>query len=195
MHSDRDVTKNVYHHGDLRATLLRSAAQQIAAEGVEAVSLRALAQRAGVSHAAPAHHFGNRQGLLTDLAIEGFDLLAAELHSAAADFREVAVAYLRFVRRYPGHFGIMFRCDLLRADDAALDAARGRARAELDSGVEQLCIPVHDRPAVGLAAWSLVHGLSGLWREGALAGSDADSSDPEEMARRIFAVIAFVGEM
>lgn len=187
------MTKSGYHHGDLRAALLTAAAEQIAAEGVDAVSLRALAQRAGVSHAAPAHHFGNRQGLLTELAIEGFLLLADELHAAAGDFRAVAVAYIGFARRYPGHFDVMFRRDLLRSDDERLAAVRRRTGEELRSGVVGLGIAPDSRRPSELAAWSLVHGFASLWRQGALAGSEFDTGDPEALARSMVAAIDFTG--
>ncbi|UFS95898.1 TetR/AcrR family transcriptional regulator [Nocardia huaxiensis] len=183
------MTKSAYHHGDLRATLLHAAAEQVAAEGVDSISLRALAQRAGVSHAAPAHHFGNRQGLLTELAIEGHGLLADELRSAAGDFREVAVAYIRFARRYPGHFDVMFRRELLRADDERLVAARELSGRELRSGVSELGVSTQGERAARLAAWSLVHGFASLWREGALEGSELGGADPEELARGMLAAV------
>ncbi|MGV9679351.1 TetR/AcrR family transcriptional regulator [Nocardia sp. NPDC003482] len=187
------MTKTAYHHGDLRAELLRAAADQIAAEGVAAVSLRALAQRVGVSHAAPAHHFGNRQGLLTALAVEGFELLDAEMRAAAGDFRDVALAYIRFAREHPGHFDVMYRHDLLRADDERLIAARTRSGEALRSGVTELGVAPHDRRATQLAAWSLVHGFCALWREGALTNSQLGGDDPEELARRMVGAIEFVG--
>jgi AcrR family transcriptional regulator len=183
------MTKSAYHHGDLRAALLAAAADQIAAEGVDGLSLRALAQRAGVSHAAPAHHFGNRQGLLTELAIAGFELLADELRSAAGDFREVAVAYIRFARDHPGHFDIMYRHDLLRPGDERLAAARYRSGVELRSGTAESGATEESRRAVQLAAWSLVHGFATLWREGALVGSQLGGDDPEELARRMLATV------
>ncbi|WP_067894346.1 TetR/AcrR family transcriptional regulator [Nocardia vaccinii] len=185
------MTRNRYHHGDLRAVLLAEAAEQIAAEGIDAVSLRALAQRAGVSHAAPAHHFGNRQGMLTELAIEGFGLLADELHSAGADFREVAIAYIRFARVRPGHFEVMFRHDLLDTGNEQLIAARTRSGAYLREGVAGTGVPPERRRDVELAAWSLVHGYASLWREGALADSRLGEGDPEELARRMLATVEF----
>ncbi|MFI1917329.1 TetR/AcrR family transcriptional regulator [Nocardia sp. NPDC020380] len=188
------MPKSAYHHGDLKATLLQAAAEQVASEGVDSISLRALAQRAGVSHAAPAHHFGNRQGLLTELAIEGYGLLAAELHSAADNFREMAVAYTRFARRYPGHFDVMFRRDLLAVDDPRLIAAREGSSAELRGGVAELDIPAADNPAVQLAAWSLVHGFATLWHEGALVGSELGGADPEDLTRRMIAAVDHLGE-
>lgn len=185
------MTRNRYHHGDLRAVLLAEAAEQIAAEGIDAVSLRALAQRVGVSHAAPAHHFGNRQGMLTELAIEGFGLLADELHSAGADFREVAIAYIRFARVHPGHFEVMFRHDLLDTGNEQLIAARTRSGAYLREGVAGTGVPPERRRDVELAAWSLVHGYASLWREGALADSRLGEGDPEELARRMLATVEF----
>lgn len=178
-----------YHHGDLKTTLLEAAADQIATEGIDSISLRALAQRAGVSHAAPAHHFGNRQGLFAELAIEGYGLLAQELHSAAGDFGEMAVAYIRFARRYPGHFDIMFRRDLLDTDDERLIAANEVSGRELRTGVDELDGPVADQKAAQLAAWSLVHGFAALWRAGTLIDSELGGEDPEELARRMVAAV------
>ncbi|SIM02784.1 Putative TetR-family transcriptional regulator [Mycobacteroides abscessus subsp. abscessus] len=60
-----------YHHGDLRAAILTSAADMVARRGATELSLRELAREAGVSHAAPAHHFGDRRGLFTALAADG----------------------------------------------------------------------------------------------------------------------------
>src|SRR5271155_3547747 len=65
-----------YHHGDLRAALLKSAGEIIRDSGLEGLTLRACARKAGVSHGAPAHHFGNVTGLLTELAADGFERLA-----------------------------------------------------------------------------------------------------------------------
>ncbi|MFQ6395787.1 TetR/AcrR family transcriptional regulator [Nocardia sp. KC 131] len=190
------MTKSGYHHGDLRATILAAAAEQIATDGVDAISLRGLARRAGVSHAAPAHHFGDRSGLLTELAIEGFDLLADQLAAAGPDFREVGVAYIRFAREHPGHFDVMFRHELVHTDDPRLATARARSRAVLTSGTGQ--------PAGQLAAWSLVHGFAALWREGALKNSTLGpsgaistdpqavaSGDPEALARHMLAAVTF----
>ncbi|MET8430983.1 TetR/AcrR family transcriptional regulator [Nocardia sp. NPDC004860] len=183
------MPKSAYHHGDLKTTLLTAAADQIATEGIDSISLRALAQRAGVSHAAPAHHFGNRQGLFTELAIEGYGLLAQELHCAAGDFGEMAVAYIRFARRYPGHFDIMFRRDLLDTDDERLIAANAGSGRELRTGVDELDGPVADQKAAQLAAWSLVHGFAALWRAGTLIESELGGEDPEELARRMVAAV------
>ena len=168
-----------YHHGDLRRALLAAAIEVLDEQGPAALSLRDLARRAGVSHAAPAHHFGDRTGLLTAVAAEGYELLADELRGAAdAGFLEVGVAYVRFAVAHRAHFSVMFRPELLRTEDAALLAARA-VTADLLYGSGG------DRRAVeaGVAAWSIVHGFATLWLDGALPGDLG--SDPEAAARGV----------
>jgi tetracycline repressor-like protein len=104
-----------YHHGDLPRALLDAAIQAILEVGPAAVSLRDLARRAGVSHAAPAHHFGDKAGLLTAVATDGFRRLAAtlrETYQATGSFLEVGVAYVRFAVTHRAHFEVMFRPEL-----------------------------------------------------------------------------------
>ncbi|HEY4419033.1 MAG TPA: TetR family transcriptional regulator, partial [Pseudonocardia sp.] len=79
-----------YHHGDLRRALLDTALQAVAEQGPAAISLRDVARRAGVSHAAPTHHFGDKTGLLTALAAEGWSLLADALTEAGEQKRSFA---------------------------------------------------------------------------------------------------------
>src|SRR4051794_7988101 len=114
-----------YHHGDLRRTLLASAVEVITERGVAALSLRDLARRAGVSHAAPTHHFTDRAGLLTAVAAQGWSLLAGALAAHTADFTEAGVAYVVFAVEHPAHFAVMRSPDLVRADDPELTEARG----------------------------------------------------------------------
>src|SRR5919201_1889964 len=123
-----------YHHGDLPRVLLDTATQAILEVGPAAVSLRDLARRAGVSHAAPAYHFGDKAGLLTAVAADGFERLGAALREAYArtgSFLEVGVAYVRFAVSHRAHFEVMFRPELYRPDDPELIRAREQARALL----------------------------------------------------------------
>ncbi len=76
------MSRPTYHHGDLRAVILAEAARLVAERGADRGSLRELARDAGVSHAAPAHHFTDRRGLFTALATQGFQLLAQALIDA-----------------------------------------------------------------------------------------------------------------
>lgn len=181
-------TTRPYHHGDLRQAVLDAAVAVITEAGPASVSLRDLARRAGVSHAAPAYHFGDKAGLLTALAAEGYDLLADALlaaHERTGEFVEVGVAYVRFAVDHRAHFAVMYRPDLYHGDDPAVRAARGRAREQLYGGVSGL--PDErtggDARLAGVAAWSLVHGFATLWLDGALPAALGD--DPEAAARAV----------
>src|SRR5438132_8417373 len=116
-----------YHHGDLRRALIDAAVGVIEHEGLAALSLRDLARRVGVSHAAPVHHFGDKAGLLTAIATEGFVKLADQLrrtYARTGNFLEVGVAYVRFAVRERAYFEVMYRPELYHADDPVLEAAR-----------------------------------------------------------------------
>src|SRR5204862_2822943 len=102
------LTMSRYHHGNLRRTVLDGALAAIAERGVGALSLRDVARRAGVSHAAPAHHFGDRAGVLTAIAIEGFEELAAATRTAGGDLVEGGLAYIRWALDHPAHYQVMF---------------------------------------------------------------------------------------
>ncbi|MFJ6611160.1 TetR/AcrR family transcriptional regulator [Streptomyces sp. NPDC091289] len=186
MSSERERT---YHHGDLRRAILDAALDVIAANGPAALSLRDLARRAGVSHAAPAHHFKDRTGLLTAVAAEGYALFADAL-TGAPDLRERGVAYVRFAATHPAHFQVMFQPDLHRADDPDLLAARARATEALRAGVADL--PPggrgEDDRLAGVAAWSLAHGFATLLLSGNLADA-MEGRDPEEAFRALTGLI------
>lgn len=127
-------SRRPYHHGDLRRAILTAALDVIAADGPSALSLRDLARRAGVSHAAPAHHFKDRTGLLTAIAAEGFGLLAGAI-GEAADLKDAGVRYVRFAREHPAHFQVMFAPELLRDGDLELTTARALATDALRHAV------------------------------------------------------------
>lgn len=148
-----------YHHGDLRRAVISAALQVIRSDGVAAISLRDLARRAEVSHAAPAHHFKDKAGLLTAIAAEGFDLLADALTSVPTDtarrLREMGARYVEFAVGHPAHFEVMFRPQLLHGDDPELIAAKERSSRALRSGIEEL--PVAKRPTRDAPAWRHGH--------------------------------------
>jgi AcrR family transcriptional regulator len=174
-----------YHHGDLRRALIDAALESIEHDGIESLSLRALAREVGVSHAAPAHHFRDRTGLLTAIAAQGYDVLADELESAwerTSSFLEVGVAYVRFAVRHRAHFTVMFRPELLDVDDLALGAAQERSSRALYGGVRSVA-PDTDTVRAGVAAWALVHGLTTLYLDGNLPAELGD--DPDAIARDV----------
>ncbi len=171
-------SRDTYHHGDLKAAILAEAAVLVAERGADGLSLRELARAAGVSHAAPAHHFTDRRGLFTALATEGFGMLAEALTGARPDFLDAALAYVRFAIGHPGHYAVMFDKSLYDASDPELLAAETAAGSELAAGVGTLDDPraEGDPQAAALAAWSLVHGFSLLWLNKAI-DNDVDPMD------------------
>lgn len=186
-----------YHHGDLPAALLAAVESAVRDGGVSGVSLRDVARRAGVSHGAPAHHFGSKAGLLTAFASAGYRLLAesvikevaaSEAADGAAELAAIGRGYVRFAVGHPAHFEVMFRLDTLDPGDAGFTAASEAAYGLLTATVERCGAEgrLHGRSAevVAVSAWSLAHGLSALWISGRLAGRIAEH-DPRRLAAAV----------
>jgi len=162
-----------YHHGDLRKALLAEAAKLVEAGGVTALTLRELARRLGVSHAAPLNHFPDKDALLSELAAEGFDELATALARAMRVFpkptrlTETGRAYVDFALRRPGHYRVMFGHGAVSAPSPRLAAAGGGAFGVLAEAVAEALGPSRARSAERVAAaaffaWSTVHGAATL---------------------------------
>ena len=118
-----------YHHGDLRPALLRAAVEVIGQAGPAAMSLREVARRAGVTHAAAAYHFGDKAGLLTAVAAQGYRMLAEELRSARdarSGFLEVGVAYVQFAVSHRAHFEVMYQPERFELAPDSCGAGRHR---------------------------------------------------------------------
>jgi len=167
-----------YHHKGLRLALISAADAILRERGVEGFTLREAARRAGVSAAAPGHHFGNSAGLLTEIAILGFEELTRSLQQASriepptARLRAQGIAYARFALTHPGRFHLMFRHDLLLAEDDRLKARGESALGELEQTIRALRALPPDQPidaasrAVLLGVWSTVHGFAHLALDG-----------------------------
>ena len=174
-----------YHHGALREALVRAAVEIIEREGPDGFSLRAAARRAGVSPAAPAHHFGDVRGLLTAVALVGFrdfadELEAATLREQGAAVAAVAHAYLRFAQKRPGMFRLMWRTSAFNWREDTLYNEGLRAFRVLDQAVRGTATTelVNDPSlAPTIAAWSMMHGFSALVIDRAFF-----AEDPKEVA-------------
>ena len=171
--------RGTYHHGDLRHAMIEAAEAVLAERGVAGFTLRECARRAGVSPGAPAHHFGNVAGLLTEVARLGFDGLTAAMQAeaAAADdtaserLAAIARGYVNFALAYPDRFRMMFGRVELNQRDAAGRAAGARAYGVLTDTVAAL-LPPAEVEAGTRFAWSCVHGFATLVVDGKL-GLDA----------------------
>lgn len=172
--------RSSYHHRDLQPALLRVIKELIAERGIEGLTLRECARRAGVSWSAPRHHFGDKTGMLTAFAIQGFDGLRACMEQklmagTEPAFRAAAVgrAYLEFALSNPEHFRVMFRTELLNTGDPVLEAANRIPFAILEQALRDYdaTVGVDDEaglPHRCLLAWAAVHGYATLCLEGAL---------------------------
>jgi AcrR family transcriptional regulator len=191
----RKPRKASYHHGRLREALLAAALELVREGGATALSLREVARRAGVSHAAPAHHFGDKAGLLTELAIEGFRLFTEAQRAGAARggddpqrrFGWLGWAYVMFAAEHRAHFEVMFRPELLRKDDPTLaEVSLGAYQLLLETARAALGTPTDDELALHAAvSWAEAHGLATLWVDGNLAHY-AGLSDLDALARQVF---------
>ena len=166
-----------YHHGDLRSALIDAAIDLVQEEGVGALSLRALARRARVSHSAPYHHFRSKADLLAEVAAAGFDRLVKTIESefqkyAADDHlgRLVAVGagYLYFALQNASLFRLMFRPEMTSPEDhPGLRAAESRAFATLHDTL--VACQVHGKVSsdsvlsMCMSCWATMHGLCMLW--------------------------------
>lgn len=155
--------KGQYHHGNLRAALIDGALIVLENHGVEALSLREAARRAGVSQTAPYRHFKDKQALLAAVAGDGFQMLLEEIKSAAVPFEDdpaeaitaMGAAYIRFATEQPARFRLMFGRDILdRHKYDTLD----NVTEELSNAIGRM-LP---NPALGLGLWSAMHGLAWL---------------------------------
>lgn len=190
-----------YHHGDLRNSLLRAVEEIILEKSVAELSLREAARRAGVSHSAPAHHFGDKNGMLAAFAEEGFADLAAEMQKAAAlaespdahgQMDGIGMAYVMFAVEHPAHFDVMFRSglhnDATPELEAAADAAFSTLYAKTEAVIESGEFPPDMNPA-HLAAyfWSVVHGIASLWVDGSLSHY-MEGMSIEEVVQGVFSI-------
>jgi len=171
-----------YHHGALRDALLEAAERVLERDGLPGLTLRAVAREAGVSHAAPTHHFGDLTGLLSELAAIGYRRFGAAMDAARAAASmpmekglASAKAYVRYARAHPGMYGLMFRTERLDMTRPSLREAADASFAGFAAGIgdsrhEQISTDTLTLEQAGALtrAWSLVHGFSTLLLDGRL---------------------------
>jgi AcrR family transcriptional regulator len=170
-----------YHHGDLKAALVDAAIDILREEGPEALTLRGLARRTGVSQAAPYRHFTDRRALVAAVAERGFvrlqDAMLEGVQSAQGrlGLKQVAIAYVRFGLANPAEYRVMFGPEVAVTDD--LPSLRQTSRAVLGfvaEGIAQLqkdgLVGNGDPRLMAVATWSTLHGLVMLYLDGQTTG-------------------------
>lgn len=189
--------KGAYHHGSLRRALIDGGLQLIDKEGATALSLRAVAQRVGVSTAAPYRHFPSKKALLAAVAEEGFRLLGEELRRAidahddpARRLGESGIAYVLYAATHPARYSLMFGLELAdRTAHPSLEAAADDTSRLLLGAVEDLRaagkMSSRDADDLSLSAWSSVHGLASLMTGGHIRAAGSDPRRIQEVARSV----------
>ena len=160
--------------------------------------MREIARRAGVAHSALAYQFGDKSGLFTAVATEGFRMAADAIGPAATGpegFLQGGMAYVMFALTHPGHFEVMFRADLYRDDDPDLIETRAAAFAILEGSARTSLSakPGEDVTGAVVAGWALSHGFASLWLTGNL--QDRTGTDPMHFAGRLAHGIVRLGEL
>jgi AcrR family transcriptional regulator len=172
----RKTKARTYHHGDLERALVEAGLVIVERDGVEALSLRAVARRAKVSHAAPYHHFRSKAGLLAAVAAAGFLQMVAAIgeeamRAAAIDpidrLRAVGRGYVRFAATHPSIFRLMFRPELTQPSEHARlqeaeAAAFGTLLETIIAAQQSGQLPGRDPRPLAAYAWTGVHGLAML---------------------------------
>ncbi len=197
MPKSSSTTSGHYHHGDLRHALIAEAVRTVETEGIEALSLRRISTRVGVSHAAAYHHFADKSALMTAITAEAFTHLAGvlspclELPGTAVDrLTALGVAYVDFAYRNRGYFLVMWRPELrdpalesevITAGDEAYGIIRGAVQACHDQAGE---LP-YDPTEMTIGAWAMAHGIAQLTVDGPLAKWFTDPVALSHLARNI----------
>jgi len=180
-------TRDSYHHGDLRTTLVRVGSELLEREGLDALTMRAVARAAGVSHAAPYHHFADKTALLAAIAARGFQALDREITErgggAAADrLQGAAMTYVSFAVDHPELFRLMFSSVTSSPDgDPGLRSAAQQAYRHITGTLPD--------ESAAIAAWSIVHGLAMLLLDAQISDGTPTRAEAEARAEKVTAVL------
>jgi len=185
--------KRGYHHGDLEGALLRSAGEILEKEGLESLSLRRVARRAGVSHNAPYRHFAAHEALLAALATEGFEWLAAAQHQAAASggLRAMGEAYVLFALEHPQRFRLMFGGRIPIERHERLREVATRSFAGMSGALAARIPEAKGARDASVAAWALVHGLALLLLGKRISDETRRGRDNPAFVRDLLATVRF----
>ncbi len=182
--------KRPYHHGNLREALIDAALELIEERGVAALTLREVARRVGVTHAAPQRHFADRAALVAAVAEQGFRGLGAHVEAVRAStpartpaqrLRALGVAYVEYALAHPAHLRVMFSpevADKSRHPElaAAAQAVHQALVEQIASGQKQGSVAPGDPDELSFAAWSMVHGCAVLLIDGQAMGRRASGA-------------------
>lgn len=171
----KNAAKQSYHHGDLRTALLDAALDVISDTGPQGLTIREVARRAGVSHAAPYRHFADKDELILAVVEQGFERMQAMMHEeqaragdeAIGQFAASGLGYINFALQHPAYYRVMFSGDLLSSKgDMSLRHTGADAMQEMVDGVRRCqaegILREGDPVMQALTIWSTIHGYVSL---------------------------------
>ncbi len=181
------MPRKTYHHGDLKNALIKSGVEILSKEGIEGLTLRKVAQRAGVSHNAPYSHFSDKQSLIAAISTEGFKRLYTELDAAASFYpndpkrqlQEAAWAYIQFAMNNTDTFKIMFSAVLQNEKEYPSFVEISRKTFELVVDIVRRCqnagvLSEGSSEVLAVSVWGQVHGITSLILEGQISHTTLD---------------------
>jgi AcrR family transcriptional regulator len=176
------MTTKKYHHGDLKNALIQAGVEILALDGVAGLSLRKVAQRAGVSHTAPYAHFADKQALIAAISTEGYRTLYEEFVMIREKFQtdplqqlvEAALAYVRFALTKPAQFRVTFSNAVQREEDYPslldiTDKCLGQLISIMGACQEAGILRPGPVEGIAISVWSAVHGFTCLLIEGQIS--------------------------
>lgn len=189
-----------YHHGDLRQALIEATLALVSEKDVDSVSLREVARRVGVSHAAPYRHFADKDSLLVAVAQEGFQMLHHALDGVSdrvpidplKQLKEIGVTYVDFALKHSTHYRLMFSAYGATSAQRNPELEQAATQAfmvlvdSIKSGQQQRLIRQDDPQQLALAAWALTHGLAMLLLDGQI---------PMENSRSVALLSSFITQI
>jgi AcrR family transcriptional regulator len=185
-----------YHHGDLRAALIRAALELVEEAGPDGFTLREAARKVGVTHTAPYRHFADKDALLVAVAEEGFDGMHVRMRQriegvtqARDRLQQIGIAYVEYAVAHPSHFRVMHSLKADESPDADFQACKSRTFVLLLETIgacqAEGSLPPGPPGRYALTAWAAVHGLADLLMSGAAQHMGIADGDPADLARAL----------
>lgn len=192
-HQAQEPQETVAPSSDVRRAVLDGALDIIATEGANAVSMREVARRAGVSHQAPYHYFTDRAGIFAAITEEGFrkftEVFSSRLQSSTDPLTDCFQAYVMFALEHRGHYRVMFQSDIcgISTHEKARHAADDAFLALLDlaHAVDPTTSSSDDALTLPISLWATAHGLATLIMDGPLMAKVPPGTIPDELVIRV----------
>ncbi|APB32432.1 Transcriptional regulator [Gloeomargarita lithophora Alchichica-D10] len=186
---------DAYHHGNLRLALLDAARELMEDSGIESLTLREVARRAGVSPSAPYHHFKDKADLIRELVSHGFQCLDRASHEAIRGkmipqekLQAIGVTYVMYAVQHPAEFRLMFRPEMGSPLEDENPTCTPVFRVLLQV-IDEFQFVWRDRNTAAISVWSLVHGLASLLVDGPLHSMTADLETVHALAVQVTSAI------